>query len=312
MGTELKLSSQILNLILQIENVPERYEGVGIPRNVHLDKIAQFVREGVPVHMILPAFPAKSPNPRKTVGHLPDYGEVLGLKRLHELCERIGQIYAPGARLTICSDGRVFSDVVRVDDADVDVYGNKIREIIRENGFTTLETFCLEDLFANRDFDGMRARLNADYAEDLASLRERVKTQDEMRAMFNGIHRFMFEDQSAFHPLLSKNALREKAKGLAYEVIRRSNAWSKLVEERFPAAIRLSIHPQLPGSAKIGIRLVPSNDMWRTPWHSVAVFDGREFVLMPRSQAEDAGAVLSYAEDKYPFYVLQARKVVSL
>src|SRR5690242_379400 len=75
----------------------------------HLDRVRAFVAAGQPVHLILPAFPAKSPNPRNVLGTLPDMAERLALESLQRLCDRVRQVYAPGARLTICSDGRVFT-----------------------------------------------------------------------------------------------------------------------------------------------------------------------------------------------------------
>lgn len=72
------------------------------------------IEHGKPIRMVLPAFPAKSPSRDKTLSHLPDHGEELALRNLNELCKRIGQIYEPGARIVICSDGRVFADVVRI------------------------------------------------------------------------------------------------------------------------------------------------------------------------------------------------------
>lgn len=37
--------------------------------------------------------------------------------------DQIREIYAPGAKVTICSDGRVFSDLVAVTDENVTLYG---------------------------------------------------------------------------------------------------------------------------------------------------------------------------------------------
>ena len=48
--------------------------------------------------MILPAFPAKSPNRQKQFLHLPDYGEVLALNNLNLLCNKITNIYSKGAK----------------------------------------------------------------------------------------------------------------------------------------------------------------------------------------------------------------------
>src|SRR4029453_628170 len=93
---------------------------------LHLPKVRRFVRAGEPVHLLLPAFPAKSPNPKKVLGRLPDKAEELALGFLQDVCNEISDIYPPGARITICSDGRVFSDLVGVSDQDVTDYGREI------------------------------------------------------------------------------------------------------------------------------------------------------------------------------------------
>lgn len=311
------LSSQILDLVFEIRNlVRSAYDAnqeaalESKNREYQLAKVDAFIAANKPIHMILPAFPAKSPNPRKTVTNKPDYGEVLALKRLNELCEGISAIYSPGASMTICSDGRVFSDVVQVTDSAVDIYGREIKNIIEEHGLPNLSTFSLDDVFSFPDYDLMRTRLFEEFAEDTETLRARVKTDADAKSMFNGIHRFMFEDQLALHPEKTKNGLKESSKVLAYEVIRRSNAWSRLVENKFPESLRLSIHPQSATSPKIGVRLMPSNDLWRTPWHSVTIFDGKDYFLVPRAEAEAAGAVLTYADDKYPYYILSQAQAV--
>lgn len=119
-----------------------------------------------------------------------------------------------------------------------------------------------------------------------------MKTDHNYRNLFNGIHRFLTEDFLVLHPNKTRNRVRSECKLLAYEVIQRSNAWSNVISERFPHALRLSIHPQPRDSDKIGIHLVKTDDSWRTPWHSVAVHDGTQFRLMKRSEAESAGAFL--------------------
>jgi hypothetical protein len=88
----------------------------------HYFRIAKAIARNEAVIFVLPAFPAKSPNPEKTCTALPDYGEYLALRMLQSLCDRIGSYYEPGAKVCICSDGRVFSDLIKVSDAAVGAY----------------------------------------------------------------------------------------------------------------------------------------------------------------------------------------------
>lgn len=298
------LAWRILEAVFTLRNLPawNGTESAPAGDGFHAVKVEGFVRRGEPVTFVLPAFPAKSPNPEKTLGALPDLGEVLALSRLEKLCADIGAFYEPGARLVICSDGRVFSDLVGVRDADVSRYGDAIRGIIAENGLARLSTFDLDDFFEEAmSHDERRRRLVASHGEPLEAVRRRAAEEPDARRLFDGIHRFMFEDLVVLEPGLSRTKARLLAKDLAYAVIQRSNAWSRLVEARFPEAVRLSIHPQPAHSRKIGVRLVDSPNNWRTPWHSAVLFDGRQYRLVRRKEAEEGMAVL--AGGKYPYFV---------
>lgn len=75
-----------------------------------LSIIEVFVLSGQPVEMCLPAFPFKSANKvYKVFGTLPDKAEELALERLNTMCVRIGEVYAPGAKILIISDGLVYN-----------------------------------------------------------------------------------------------------------------------------------------------------------------------------------------------------------
>lgn len=86
----------------------EKRHAAGRPK--FLSVIDSFVVKGARVDMCLPAFPFKSANKvHKVFGILPDKAEELALQRLHSMCARIADIYAPGAQVTIISDGLVYN-----------------------------------------------------------------------------------------------------------------------------------------------------------------------------------------------------------
>lgn len=267
-------------------------------------KIERSVETGTAVEMVLPAFPAKSPNPEKTLGHLPDYGEVLALRKLDSLCRQIEALHTPGARLIICSDGRVFNDLVRVNDEDVNAYSLGIREILSSWGLDRLSTFDLDDVFQGFEFSEMRRALVHQFAEPVETIHRRTRQDPNHRSLFNGIHRFLFEDRVVMEPLKSRTSVREETKSVAYEVIQRSNAWSGLVQKQFPGAVRLSIHPQGADSEKLGVKLLPSRNVWRTPWHGVVVGEGERFELSTRRAAVESGAKLSRTDCGYGYFKL--------
>lgn len=189
------VTERILDLLLARANYLPGYGGdPETMRAPHRARVARLVRAGQPIAIVLPAFPAKSPNPEKTLGKLPDFGEVLALRRLEELCRAVEAIYRPGARLTICSDGRVFGDLVRVTDAEIDAYGAALDGILVDYGFSHLRSYGLEHVFPGLTGDEMRDRLVREYARPVEDVREKVLTRDDYRQLFNGIHRFLFED----------------------------------------------------------------------------------------------------------------------
>jgi pyoverdine/dityrosine biosynthesis protein Dit1/AcrR family transcriptional regulator len=269
---------------------------------LHLAKVRRFVHAGDPIHFLLPAFPAKSPSPRKVLGHLPDLAEELALGFLERVCDEIKESYPPGARITICSDGRVFSDLVGVSDAAVSDYGKEIEAIIKRLGADSLDVFRLEDLFEIDEHEHMRQQLRLHYAETLQSIEDRVHTFAHQQMLFNGIQRFLFEDQIAQETARSRTQVRNECKRRTYEVIQRSDAWGRLLSDCFPAALRLSIHPQGPHSEKIGILLGECDDAWLTPWHSVAVKRNGNFQFMRRHDAEELGGKIVMAGGRPSYY----------
>jgi len=257
---------------------------------LHRPRVAAAVAKNEPIPLVLPAFPAKSPNPAKTLGLLPDLGEVLALRTLQQLCDEIAQTYPPGARLTIASDGHVFADLVEVPDADVDAYQSAIADIITQEELGSIELFNLRNVYGLTEGDASRTRLVDQYAQSIADLEARAAVHPRHQTMVDGIHRFLFEDAVVLHPERSRTQNRKWTKPRAWEVVRRSDAWGALVAEAFPDAVRLSIHPQPEVSEKIGIHLLPTEDAWLTPWHGVAVLDADSARLMKRAEAEALGA----------------------
>ena len=257
----------------------------------HLPLVRRFVGAGLPVHFVLPAFPAKSPNPEKVLGRDPDMAEELSLVFLEGLCGEIREIYPPGARITICSDGMVFSDLVGVADTDVKSYGERIGRMIEELQLGSLETFHMQDLYDEASTgEQMRESLCSHYAESSEAIRERLHSNESQKSLFNGIQRFLFEDRAVMEPEKSRTRVREECKTRTYEVVRRSDAWGRLVADCFSASLRFSIHPQPAHSEKIGILLAESQDVWLTPWHSVALEENGKFRLIKRREAEELGA----------------------
>nr|WP_246593826.1 isocyanide synthase family protein [Streptomyces auratus] len=256
---------------------------------VQLRQLAGPVAAGEPIVFTLPGFPCKSPNPAKVLGHLPDEGERLALRFLDGLCARIAAVHPPGARMVICSDGHVFSDLIQVPDRDIDAYADALRTLLHDEGLTQLDVFDLRDVYGQElSHDAKRTLVHERYAPALETLRSLTRTDEPTRRLYQGITRFLFEDSGSFAG--TRSARQRSSRRRAYGVMQRSRAWGELIAAHHPGAFRLSIHPQPRGSAKFGIRLLDAPDVWMTPWHSCVLehADGRR-ELLHRADAERLG-----------------------
>lgn len=269
---------------------------------IHLSKIESFIEKNEPLQFILPAFPAKSSNANKTFGFLPDLAEKLALKFLNTICETIQEIYSPGASIRICSDGRVFSDLVQVKDSEISAYFQMMQHIIDSEQLQNIRLYSLDDYYKNSSHQQMRDQLLEDYAIPCDQIRESMKTNPNSLQLFNGMHRFIYEDNLFHFQALSKNKVRKLSGEITLQVIQRSNAFSRLLEKVFPAALRLSIHPQLCGSEKIGIMLLKADNAWATPWHRVVLYENKNPLLIRKKEAEDRGANPVFVNNHFSHY----------
>jgi L-tyrosine isonitrile synthase len=305
-----KMAKRILTEVMIFRRVPESSDScsnVDCQKCVspHLPKVISSVKNNKPVTFVLPAFPGKSPNTEKVLGPLPDQAERLSLHFLDNLCQRIKNFYTPGVKIILCSDGRVFSDVVGMKENHVTAYQIELDRLIEEMSFSNISTFNLDDFYEELNFIQMRDELMKRYGNSLDFLKHKIRNgakpsaspdEQEANRMYCGITRFLFEDAMHTGQTKSRSAIQKESRSKAYEVIRRSNAWSTLISEHFPKAVRLSIHPQTCESKKLGIRLI-GNESWMTPWHGVAVESEKGYVLLKRSEAEALGAKLIFAPD---------------
>lgn len=294
---EASTSELILDVLLQYRRAERQHDhGEDERRSCFRDQLAQigqFVSKELPLVFTLPAFPCKSPNPEKVLGHLPDLGERASLRFLQQLCGEIGKIYSPGARVLICSDGHVFGDLIHVPDAHISEYSDDLREMIESEGHSSIETFSLEHVYGDASFDEKRKMLTSQFAEPVEALRAEVRADANTLSLYKGITRFLVEDTNKAAEYPSKAALQRDCKARAYGVIQRSRAWSDLISKHHPQSVRLSIHPQPCCSPKLGIMLLQTASSWITPWHSAAVLqpDG-SLTLMKRAEAEKAGTLV--------------------
>ncbi len=315
------LANQILSLIMKYRRFPKSNETCAISPCKkcvlpHLERIILAINQNLPVTFVLPAFPGKSPNLAKVLGVLPDKAEECSMLFIAQIEKQIREIYSPGIHIILCSDGRVFSDAVGMRDEDVTSYQHGIEKMIKELSLDFISIFNLDDMYSNMNFDQMRTALMLQYGDTLESVKDKVRLGKEenseselkeLHRLYCGITRFLHEDQMFPGQQKSRTAVQNESRIRAYEVIQKSGAWSHLIEEQFPFAVRLSIHPQGCGSKKLGLRLMAA-DTWMTPWHGVAVETENGYILLKRSEAESLGAQMVHSSNGKPSHFLLTNK----
>jgi pyoverdine/dityrosine biosynthesis protein Dit1 len=75
------IATEIMKDIMQFRRVAGSHAGCSASEPCaeclapHIPKVMAAIESNTPVTLVLPAFPGKSPNPNKVLGHLPDMAE---------------------------------------------------------------------------------------------------------------------------------------------------------------------------------------------------------------------------------------------
>ncbi|OOF94595.1 hypothetical protein ASPCADRAFT_50487 [Aspergillus carbonarius ITEM 5010] len=239
------------------------------------------IRVQEPIQMILPAFPFKSPNKKnKTLGCLPDKGEDVSIAHLNGLCAAIGETYAPGAKLTIASDGLVYNDILGVPDSAVWKYSQALRGLVAEKECDHIDFVRLRNLIHwNEDIvldsetyetlaPQFRQRLIDNYTPLGFDVDARIKSDEDICTTYRGYIKFLTKDLELVKDSgISKKKHKKNSETIAKTMIGRGAAFAEAIRKNFPNHVRLSIHPSN-GSNKISINVLPQTLSPITPWHS--------------------------------------------
>ncbi|GKT84868.1 pyoverdine/dityrosine biosynthesis protein [Colletotrichum tofieldiae] len=220
----------------------------------------------------------------------------------------------------IISDGHVFSDCIGVDDADVDAYGEQLKEMNRAVGVSRGDpTASASGPTQHPDIDHhvetkltveaelCRQILMAGCQPQESAVRAKIKSQNAaILALYRGFSRFMLEDLE-LHPFtrkMTRSQRRKLSTKVAFEMIMRNQSYSNLVELLLPNHVRLSIHAHNNAGPKFGIQLfdpavvraveglspdgtpMTSRDLLHipTPWHNcVAEVEGSPYLLVTKA-----------------------------
>ncbi|KAM5356540.1 hypothetical protein ACJ41O_003186 [Fusarium nematophilum] len=275
------------------------------------------VKAQQPVPLCLPAFPFKSPNSTaKVLGKLPDKAEEIALSHLNGLCQAIGDIYPPGAKLTIISDGLVYNDLLGVPDKDVWAYGETLRALAAAKGLSNISFARLRDLV---DIDLPKELDEMTYVANASNFRRALLNTfsqpgwswDEVRQMedvcltYRGYIRFLQTDLETVYPLgedRSKSRYKRGIEYIAKQMMARGDAFARAVRQKYPDHVRLSIHPST-GAVKLSLSLLPTDSIYTTPWHCSVAFklDGTIRTGMRSEFENDENLELVY-QDGRPSY----------
>lgn len=310
-------------------------------RGYFKERVEYFTKRFKRIECILPAFPCKSSNSNKVHGVVPDKGEELAFTRLIAATKEISQFYPPGMKLWVVSDGHVFSDCIGVDDDVVDSYTahlHKLYKSLAESGFDSIGFAGLKDLFFEGEsaasFDPMwvneielphytgtkicpkselsRKIMMKGCDTENGRLKKQLSIPDHPRLhLFRGFSKFMTEDLSLlpYFSGISRKSFKKIVAKVAFEMIKRNDAYSNLVELVFPHHMRLSIHAHTNSGPKFGIKIISPNqcktikslddeeepvfeDLLHipTPWHNcvIKIEDNGRFFLTKTKTVVDA------------------------
>lgn len=251
------ISTRILEIIFdyalnKFDDCRDRLEA-GRPRFTEV--LNAFIRTQARIDMALPAFPFKSANKvYKALGFLPDKAEEIALTRLHSMCRRIEEIYEPGAKVFIISDGLVYNglfhimylgheltrtvDLLSISDRHTWLYGEALREMAIEKGFTNVDFSRLRDFVpSDSDFrlpesmDEISYVANATnfrrfilnkFGKDDLDIDQLIAADEDTRLTYQGYRRFLMSDLRHIFTLgadRTSNAYKKQTKYLAKQML---------------------------------------------------------------------------------------------
>eukprot|EP01095_Lingulamoeba_sp_RSL-Kostka_P015351 TRINITY_DN7030_c0_g1_i1.p1 TRINITY_DN7030_c0_g1~~TRINITY_DN7030_c0_g1_i1.p1 ORF type:complete len:313 (-),score=91.38 TRINITY_DN7030_c0_g1_i1:52-990(-) len=271
--------NEIINLLssIIIRSDDDEYNNGG---EVYLrERISEYTNNNEQIKFFFAGFPFKSPSPEKTIGKAMDKSEEISIDFLSQWIEKFNEIYERGANLTILSDGRVYNDLLGVDNEDVDNYNKDVRQYANSIN-SKINWFSMNDIFNKNNeltFDQVRESFMGKYGVTVEELKELIKTDPNKQKVYDVYRNSSSRD--------AQNKTEEELNQIALTMMLRHDALNNMTKEYFESYIRLSIH-KTTNNKKYGIQLV--KDVCNlTPWHSSPVLlKNNRWTIMKRIDAE--------------------------
>lgn len=244
----------------------DQYESVG--KAILRDKLSTFISNNKPIDFAMLGFPFKSTNDvHKVLGKTPDLAEQATLDNFDMFNKRVKEVYEPGVKIHMVSDGYVFNDILGVEDKVVEEYN----EISKDMASDVMHWYDL-NMFFEGSLSTKREKLNQQFGITPEKLQHDILFNPDVNYLYNGMSRFMFEEL-AKNSYPSRNQHQKAAKALSRQMMFRNEAYSGLVRKEFAHMIRISMHPSVNNGAKYSFQLIPSKNAKHSAWHCAIVVE---------------------------------------
>lgn len=229
-------------------------------------QFAHFIDGNQRIAFTILGFPFKAPVPLKTNRHMPDFGEVAMLARLHEIGAAIAEAYEPGAVIHVFAEG-AFHEMNGMPRAHADAYFDELVKIAARFGFDRFVELHDTSKIAD-DVPGFRA-LWDEVANDIESRRVSGDRQtiDALTAAYpvtfhlNDVTgeseetiRLAYLDDPDAADLRQKLERQSDAGVVRYRAFLEARDRIQLLERYAPLGVALTVSPR-PG--RIGVRPLP-------------------------------------------------------
>ncbi|MBJ7539833.1 L-tyrosine/L-tryptophan isonitrile synthase family protein [Marinomonas transparens] len=275
------------------------------------EKIRHFVYDRKKIQLLLPAFPCKTNNLNKVLGHNPDIGEYLVLRKFVGTIRDIQAIYDPGVSFYVFSDYHTFSDYISVDLAHHYDYADGLKKMVgRMNASDSLKIVNFEDF---EEFDGISDTEyftalkdkfgDKDYEQNFSELKLR---NNKMNNTYLGLKKFMSQDQQHILAKFSHKAGRKRLAEMAKGMMVQGKALDNFLQQKFADCIRLSIHEHPMIGKKYSLYLF-DEPRFKTPWHSTMMFDAHSgnFLVDAHEQHLKKHGVIPVSYEDQPWCLIK-------
>lgn len=292
------------NLLDRVFNILLKYNKGETSTNFeHHKKILEnFIKQSIPIKMIIPAFPGKSINDCSVLSCEPDFGDILAIRTLECLCEELNLAYKFGCELVLFHDGHYFykTGVMRPYN-ELDKYIELLKKGIKNK---SIRHVTINHFFDGKIYDDKVNRFISKYCQAVSELKKDVllnndlmkKYLDESLFIKNEFSEKLFTNDSI-------NIVNKKSKELALNFMVFEAGMVKLLEERFPDYFRLSIHVQNKAdSKKFYIKLLPNCTNLGTPWFNITVKDPQGKLKLMKKKTAESLKYIYVENDGSPYY----------